>query len=71
MTAFGLGVEERIELDGILDELAWKRVLKLVPRIGKATAEKVWTLIEQDRFGDVVELHDLQWCHVGHDRKDW
>jgi DNA helicase-2/ATP-dependent DNA helicase PcrA len=35
------------------DELAWKRVLKLVPRVGKATAEKIWGLIEQDRFGDV------------------
>jgi DNA helicase-2/ATP-dependent DNA helicase PcrA len=37
------------------DELAWKRVLKLVPRIGKSTAEKIWGLIEQDRFGDVKE----------------
>lgn len=35
------------------DELAWKRVLKLVPRVGKATAEKIWGLVEQDRFGDV------------------
>src|SRR6185295_5711975 len=35
------------------DELAWKRVLKLVPRVGKATAEKIWGLIEQDRFGEV------------------
>ena len=25
-----------------LDELAWKRVLKLLPGIGKATAEKIW-----------------------------
>jgi DNA helicase-2/ATP-dependent DNA helicase PcrA len=31
------------------DELAWKRVLKLVPRVGKATAEKIWQLIEQDK----------------------
>jgi DNA helicase-2/ATP-dependent DNA helicase PcrA len=37
------------------DELAWKRVLKLVPRIGKATAEKAWDLIEKDRFGDVKD----------------
>lgn len=35
------------------DELAWKRVLKIVPRIGKSTAEKIWGMIEQDRFGDV------------------
>lgn len=35
------------------DELAWKRVLKLVPRVGKSTSDKIWTLIEQDRFGDV------------------
>jgi len=35
------------------DELAWKRILKLVPRVGKATAEKIWGLVEQDRFGDV------------------
>jgi DNA helicase-2/ATP-dependent DNA helicase PcrA len=35
------------------DELAWKRVLALVPRVGKATAAKAWALIEQDRFGDV------------------
>jgi len=35
------------------DELAWKRALKLVPRVGKMTAEKIWALIEQDRFGDV------------------
>ena len=35
------------------DELAWKRVLKHVPRVGKATAAKVWRMIEEDRFGDV------------------
>jgi DNA helicase-2/ATP-dependent DNA helicase PcrA len=35
------------------DELAWKRILRLVPRVGKATAEKIWGLVEQDRFGDV------------------
>ncbi len=35
------------------DELAWKRILRLVPRVGKATAEKVWGLVEADRFGDV------------------
>jgi DNA helicase-2/ATP-dependent DNA helicase PcrA len=28
-----------------LDELAWKRVLQLYPRIGKATAEKIWRTI--------------------------
>jgi DNA helicase-2/ATP-dependent DNA helicase PcrA len=28
-----------------LDELAWKRVLRLYPRIGKATAEKIWRTI--------------------------
>jgi DNA helicase-2/ATP-dependent DNA helicase PcrA len=28
-----------------LDELAWKRVLLLYPRIGKATAEKIWRMI--------------------------
>jgi DNA helicase-2/ATP-dependent DNA helicase PcrA len=28
-----------------LDELAWKRVLQLYPRIGKATAEKIWRMI--------------------------
>jgi len=27
------------------DELAWKRVLLLYPRIGKATAEKIWRMI--------------------------
>jgi len=27
------------------DELAWKRVLQLYPRIGKATAEKIWQTI--------------------------
>jgi DNA helicase-2/ATP-dependent DNA helicase PcrA len=27
------------------DELAWKRVLQLYPRIGKATAEKIWRMI--------------------------
>jgi DNA helicase-2/ATP-dependent DNA helicase PcrA len=37
------------------DELSWKRVLKLVPRVGKATAAKIWSLVEQDRFGDVKE----------------
>jgi DNA helicase-2/ATP-dependent DNA helicase PcrA len=31
------------------DELAWKRVLKLVPRVGKATAEKIWQMIEADK----------------------
>jgi DNA helicase-2/ATP-dependent DNA helicase PcrA len=35
------------------DELAWKRILKLLPRVGKATAEKIWTLVEKDAFGDV------------------
>src|SRR5262245_670291 len=38
------------------DELAWKRVLKLVPRVGKATAEKIWTMIEQDRINDVKSI---------------
>jgi DNA helicase-2/ATP-dependent DNA helicase PcrA len=28
-----------------LDEMAWKRVLLLYPRIGKATAEKIWRMI--------------------------
>ena len=28
-----------------LDELSWKRVLQLYPRIGKATAEKIWRMI--------------------------
>ncbi|MCX5907987.1 MAG: ATP-dependent helicase [Deltaproteobacteria bacterium] len=28
-----------------LDELAWKRVLMLYPRVGKATAEKIWRLL--------------------------
>jgi len=27
------------------DELAWKRVLQLYPRVGKATAEKIWRMI--------------------------
>ena len=27
------------------DELAWKRVLQLYPKVGKATAEKIWKLI--------------------------
>jgi DNA helicase-2/ATP-dependent DNA helicase PcrA len=35
------------------DELAWKRILKIVPRIGKTTAEKVWALVEKDLVGDV------------------
>jgi DNA helicase-2/ATP-dependent DNA helicase PcrA len=35
------------------DELAWKRVLKLVPRVGKSTAEKIWALVDAERFGDV------------------
>jgi len=35
------------------DELAWKRILKIVPRIGKTTAEKVWALVEKDQVGDV------------------
>jgi len=37
------------------DELAWKRVLKLVPRVGKATAEKIWELLEKDRCGEVKD----------------
>jgi DNA helicase-2/ATP-dependent DNA helicase PcrA len=37
------------------DELAWKRALKLVPRVGKSTAEKVWGLVEKDRFGEVKD----------------
>ncbi len=28
------------------DELAWKRILKLYPRVGKATAEKIWNVVE-------------------------
>jgi DNA helicase-2/ATP-dependent DNA helicase PcrA len=28
-----------------LDELAWKRVLQLYPRVGKATAEKIWQAV--------------------------
>jgi DNA helicase-2/ATP-dependent DNA helicase PcrA len=38
------------------DELAWKRVLKLVPRVGKATAEKIWNLVEKDRSGEVKAM---------------
>ena len=37
------------------DELAWKRALNLVPRVGKSTAGKVWGLIEKDRFGEVKD----------------
>lgn len=29
------------------DELAWKRVLKLYPGIGKTTAEKIWQILQQ------------------------
>lgn len=36
------------------DELAWKRVLKQVPKVGKATAEKVWRMLEQDREAEVA-----------------
>jgi DNA helicase-2/ATP-dependent DNA helicase PcrA len=35
------------------DELAWKRILKLAPRIGKTTAERIWSLIEKDALGEV------------------
>ena len=35
------------------DELAWKRILKIIPRIGKTTAEKIWALVEKDLTGDV------------------
>jgi DNA helicase-2/ATP-dependent DNA helicase PcrA len=28
-----------------MDELAWKRVLQLYPKVGKATAEKIWRLV--------------------------
>jgi DNA helicase-2/ATP-dependent DNA helicase PcrA len=28
-----------------LDELAWKRMLQLYPKVGKATAEKIWRFI--------------------------
>ena len=37
------------------DELAWKRVLKHVPKVGKATAEKVWRLLERDAEAEVPE----------------
>lgn len=39
----------------VKDELAWKRVLGLVPRVGKVTAARAWALIEQERFGEVKE----------------
>jgi DNA helicase-2/ATP-dependent DNA helicase PcrA len=35
------------------DELAWKRILRLVPRIGKTTAEKIWAMVEREAFGEV------------------
>lgn len=38
----------------VKDELAWKRVLKRLPRVGKATAEKIWRLVEADREGEVA-----------------
>ncbi|MFN3486380.1 MAG: ATP-dependent helicase, partial [Planctomycetota bacterium] len=38
------------------DELAWKRVLRQVPKIGKATAEKVWRLLAEDRESDVAPI---------------
>ncbi|MCX7667457.1 MAG: UvrD-helicase domain-containing protein [Atribacterota bacterium] len=46
-----------------LDEVAWKRVLKLYPGIGKATAEKIWQLIQDspDPIGRLseVEIQEL------------
>ncbi|MFH1406543.1 MAG: ATP-dependent helicase [Candidatus Omnitrophota bacterium] len=30
-----------------LDEMAWKRILKLLPKIGNATADKIWKFISQ------------------------
>ncbi len=30
-----------------LDELAWKRVLRLYPGIGKATAERIWQVVKE------------------------
>lgn len=40
-----------------LDEVAWKRVLKLYPGIGKATAEKIWQVIQDspDPIGRLSE----------------
>lgn len=46
-----------------LDEVAWKRVLKLYPGIGKATAEKIWQMIQDspDPVGRLseTEVQDL------------
>ena len=43
-----------------LDELAWKRILKLIPKIGKATAEKIWKYLSllPDSLS-AIELSDV------------
>jgi len=33
--------------DNPYDEVAWKRLLKLIPRIGPATAERIWQAVRQ------------------------
>ncbi len=43
------------------DELAWKRVLQLYPKVGKATAEKIWRLISSLKTdpGAALDSRDL------------
>ncbi len=40
------------------DEIAWKRVLKMYPRVGKATAEKIWQALSE--YPDPIALFGEQ-----------
>ncbi len=38
------------------DELSWKRALRLVPRVGKTTAGKIWSYVARDAAGEVKNI---------------
>jgi DNA helicase II / ATP-dependent DNA helicase PcrA len=53
------------------DELAWRRILMMYPKVGKATFEKIWSrLVQQDNPLEVLLAEDYQiiipkTAHVG------
>jgi DNA helicase-2/ATP-dependent DNA helicase PcrA len=45
------------------DEIAWKRVLQLMPKIGKVSSEKIWNLLSKSH-NPLTRCHEEKVCSV-------
>jgi DNA helicase-2/ATP-dependent DNA helicase PcrA len=56
-----------------LEELAWKRVLQLYPKVGKATAEKIWRVISSvvPDFAMVSDIKEVSQKIPAAGRESW